>query len=697
MSASSPSAAEGGVDKDPDNDVTPRVIKQRAEHLRVQLEAHNRRYYAYDDPSVDDAEYDRLFAELQGLEQRHPSLWRLDSPTQRVGTAPLESFESVTHERPMLSLSNVFDAAGLADFDRRVAERLEREGREIEYIGEPKLDGLAVSIRYQDGVFIRAATRGDGFQGEDISANLRTIRCLPLKLHGTDIPEVLEVRGEVYFPLAGFDQLNQAARAAGEKCYVNPRNAAAGSLRQLDSRVTASRPLALYCYGVGLVQGGAMPDTQVALLERLRDYGLPVNDQCARLTGVPACLAYYQRLAELRRRLPYEIDGIVYKVNHFDWQRELGQVARSPRWAVAYKFPAEERSTQLRAVEFQVGRTGAITPVARLVPVQVGGVTVSNATLHNMDEVRRKDIHIGDTVIVRRAGDVIPEIVRVIAAERSGEPTVPELPQHCPACGGGIVQAEGEITFRCAAGLACPAQRKEAILHFASRRALDIEGLGVKLVEQLVDAGHLETIDQLYTLEVASLIALPRMAERSAQNLLAALQASKQTTLARFLYALGIRDVGEATAAALADHFADLQAIRSADREQLERIPDIGPTVAQRILAFFTEAQNIIVIEALLAAGVHWPVPLTQAPQNDRLAGQRYVITGTLQSMTREQAKVALQQLGGKVSSAISKKTSALITGAEPGGKLAKAQELGVEIMDEASFLTLIGKAEDAV
>ncbi len=664
--------------------------RARATELRDLLNFHNTQYHIYDDPQIADVEYDEMFHELRVLEEQFPQLLTGDSPTQRVGAAPLEGFASVSHSLPMLSLGNAFSDDDVRDFDRRVKERLELDLLEVEYIGEPKLDGLAVSLRYENGVFARGATRGDGTTGEDITRNLRTIASIPLKILGKHVPQVLEVRGEVFLPLDGFEAMNAAASKRGDKLYVNPRNAAAGSLRQLDSKVTASRPLAIYCYSVGAFEGRQLSDTHMGVLDRLVDFGFPVNDNRRCVHGSQGCLDYYRDMAARRALLPYEIDGIVYKVNRLDWQRELGQISRSPRWAVAHKFPAQERSTVLRMVEFQVGRTGAITPVARLDPVLVGGVTVSNATLHNMQEVRRKGVCLGDTIIVRRAGDVIPEVARVVPEKRPANCKAVELPHNCPVCGTRIVEIEGEAVARCPAGLFCPAQRKRAIQHFASRYALDVEGLGEKLIDQLVDAGHLHTVDELFGLDRTLLAGLERMGEKSALNLVEALEKSKRTTLPRFIYALGIREVGVATAANLAAYFGDLQLIMAAAAEELEKVPDVGPVVARHIAHFFLQQHNRDTISGLLYAGIRWPEVEPTSEIALDLEGHTYVITGTLSKMTRDQAKQRLQNRGARVSGSVSKKTTALIAGEAAGSKLTKAESLGVTILDESGFLELI-------
>jgi DNA ligase (NAD+) len=559
----------------------------RAAELRELVEHHNRQYYVLDDPEITDAEYDALFRELQALEEQYAALRSPDSPTQRVGGEPAAGFEQVRHEVPMLSLANAFSDDELADFDKRVRERLQAE-HDIVYSAEPKLDGLAVSLRYENGVLVQAATRGDGTTGENITGNVRTIRNVPLRLQGR-APVLLEVRGEVYMTRKGFAAINAKARESGEKAFANPRNAAAGSLRQLDSRITASRPLAMYCYALGMASEETRFDEHAQVLGAFRDWGLPVSPETELVAGVEGCSSYYTRIGSLRAALPYEIDGVVFKVNSLAEQANLGTVSRAPRWAIARKFPAEEATTQLLDVEFQVGRTGALTPVARLSPVTVGGVTVSNATLHNMDEVERKDIRIGDTVVVRRAGDVIPEVVRTLVERRPKGARAPKIPDACPVCGSAVVREPEQAVHRCTGGLFCGAQRKEAIKHFASRRALDIEGLGDKLVEQLVDAGLVEHVDDIYTLELEQLQSLERMGEKSAQNIIDALQHSKDTTLGRFVYALGIREVGETTAQTLADHFGNIDSLMQTDIETLLEVGDVGPVVAEHVQRFFAE------------------------------------------------------------------------------------------------------------
>ncbi len=656
--------------------------------LREQINHHNYRYYVLDDPEIPDAEYDRLLRELQDLEEKHPELITADSPTQRVGSAPVSEFGEVRHSIPMLSLGNAFDEEEVRAFDRRVREGL--DVIDVEYVAEPKLDGLAVSLRYENGVLVQAATRGDGMTGEDVTHNVRTIESIPLRLVGDEWPAVLEVRGEIYMPKAGFEALNARARKKGEKEFANPRNAAAGSLRQLDPRITATRPLAIYCYGVGEVSGSVLPSTHDGVLKRLRMWGLRISPEVRVVEGVQGLLEYYADMAARRDSLPYEIDGVVYKVNSLEQRDTLGFVARAPRWAIAHKFPAQEEMTTVLDIEVQVGRTGAITPVARLAPVHVGGVMVSNATLHNEDEIKRKDVRVGDTVIVRRAGDVIPEVVSVVISKRP-QNTVPfEMPRQCPVCGSDIIKPEGEAVARCSGGLYCAAQRKEAIKHFASRKAMDIEGLGDKLVEQLVDGDIIHDVADLFTLEQSQLASMERMGEKSAANLIEALEKSKHTTFARFLFALGIRGVGEATAQTLALEFGNLGALQAASEERLQEVPDVGPIVAANIHAFFQQAHNREVIDKLLAVGVSWPRVEKPAVDAQPLAGQTFVLTGTLNAMSRSEAKERLQALGAKVAGSVSKKTSCVVAGAEAGSKLSKAEQLGVKIIDEESFIALL-------
>jgi len=627
-----------------------------------------------------------LLRELQTLEQANPELITDDSPTRRVGAEPLSSFGEVRHEVPMLSLDNAFGDDELGEFDRRVRERLDMES--VEYAAEPKLDGLAVSLLYEGGVLKRGATRGDGSSGEDVTLNVRTIQSIPLRLLGGGYPQRLEVRGEVFISHEGFRKLNEHARKREQKPFVNPRNAAAGSLRQLDPKITARRPLEIYCYGTGLVDKGVLADRHSEVLQQLREWGLRVYPGIERVSGLQGCVNYYRALEQQRSSLPFDIDGVVFKVDRLDLQQRLGFVARAPRWAIARKFPAQEELTRVLDIDVQVGRTGAITPVARLEPVFVGGVTVTNATLHNEDEVRRKDVHIGDTVIIRRAGDVIPEVVSVILDKRPDDAKAFVMPNKCPVCGSDIERLEGEAVARCTGGLYCEAQRKEAIKHFASRRAMDIEGLGDKLVEQLVDQNLITDVAGLYAVSAEVLAGLERMGEKSAQNLIKALQDSKRTTLDRFLYALGIREVGDATARILASEFGSLDALMQATQEQLEAIHDIGPVVAQHIVQFFHQPHNREVIARLRLVGIHWPdvEPDTHQP----LEGKTYVLTGTLSGIAREEAKQKLQALGAKVSGSVSRKTTAVIAGEKAGSKLAKAEALGVPVLSEDDLVALL-------
>ncbi|HCU05033.1 MAG: DNA ligase (NAD(+)) LigA [Gammaproteobacteria bacterium GWE2_42_36] len=667
-------------------------IVHRAEQLRHLLNDYSYQYYVLDQPTVPDSEYDRLLRELIDLETQHPALKTPDSPTQRVGAEPLKVFPSVSHEIPMLSLDNAFNEEEVLAFDRRIQDKL-KTTTAIDYCCEPKFDGLAISLVYEKGLLVRGATRGDGTTGEEVTQNIKTIKAIPLKLRG-DFPLHLEVRGEVYMPRAGFEALNKAAAQQGEKLFANPRNAAAGSVRQLNSHITAKRHLAFYAYDRGKVIGMKQTcETHHQLLMQLHQWGLPVVQLVEVVQGAEGCLQFYQKIARLRATLPYDIDGVVYKVNAFHLQQQLGFVSRAPRWAIAHKFPAEEAMTIIEAVDFQVGRTGALTPVARLKPVLVGGVMVSNATLHNMDEITRKDIHIGDQAIVRRAGDVIPEIVNIVPLHRSQDAKRIQEPTHCPICGSQIVRAEGEAIARCSGGLYCPAQRKEAIKHFASRRAMDIEGLGDKLVNQLVDVGLIQHVDDLYQLTAGQLSELERMGEKSAEKLISAIEESKQTTFARFLYALGIREVGETTAQALATHFTTLDELMAASVDTLQTIPDIGPIVAQHIDSFFREPHNRKIIESLLHHGVHWKAkPVSALAENRPLAGQIVVLTGTLASMSRDEAKEKLQALGAKVTESVSKNTTLVVAGENAGSKLAKAKQFNIHVVDEQALLALVKK-----
>ena len=663
--------------------------ERRIAELRQQLSHHDYRYYVLDDPEIPDAEYDRLLLELRALENEYPDLVTPDSPTQRVAGQPVATFGVVTHAVPMLSLDNAFTDEDVTAFDRRIHERLGEEAdTTLQYVAEPKLDGLAVTIIYRDGELQRAATRGDGAKGEDVTANVRQIRKVPRRLRGSP-PSLLEVRGEVFMPIAGFERMNRLARERGEKVYINPRNSASGSLRQLDPAITARRPLDMFFYASGAVEGGALPDTQWGLLQAFASWGLPICPDATPVSGVHGLLGYFQSMAAKRRELPYQIDGVVYKLNDRRAQERLGFVSRAPRWAIAHKFPADEAVTTVAAVEFQVGRTGALTPVARLEPVFVGGVTVSNVTLHNIDEVRRKDVRVGDTVSVRRAGDVIPELVRVIKHVAEEAPRV-QLPERCPVCGSRVLQAEGEAVARCSGGFTCRAQRQEALRHFASRRAMDIEGLGDKIIEQLVERNLVQSPADLYSLDAAALLELERMGEKSVQKLLQAIDRSRNTTLPRFLYALGIRDVGEATALALSQHFGSLEPLLSAGEAQIQQVPDIGPVVAAQVATFFASPEHRKVIQRLRAQGVTWPEVERPDSGSQPLAGVTFVITGTLESMSRDQAQEALLALGAKVAGSVSRKTGYVVAGANAGSKLEKAGELGVRILNEQEFLTLL-------
>ncbi|GAO35704.1 NAD-dependent DNA ligase LigA [Sulfuricella sp. T08] len=682
--------------------------------LREEIERHNYLYYVLDKPEIPDAEYDKLFRELERLEAGNPLLATPDSPTRRVGASPLAEFSQLTHRVPMLSLNNAFEEEEVAAFDRRVREGLGVEM--VEYAVDPKFDGLAISLIYENGILVQGATRGDGYTGEDVTTNLRTIKAIPLRLHTANPPKLLEVRGEVLILKADFEKLNRQQREKGDKEFANPRNAAAGSLRQLDPRITATRPLTFFAYGLGSVDEVDLPRKLSAVMDYLESLRVPVCRERRVVQGVDGLLDYYRMIGARRDGLPYDIDGVVYKVNNLSWQEQLGFVSRAPRFAIAHKFPAQEAMTELLGIDVQVGRTGTLTPVARLKPVFVGGVTVTNATLHNQDEIDRKDVRIGDTVIVRRAGDVIPEVVRVLPERRQPGTqayNLLEAVRHvCPVCGSHVIRLPDEVAARCSGGLFCPAQRKRSLLHFASRTAMDIEGLGDKLMEQLVDRDLVSTPADLYTLGLKdldsldrmtpadlyelgmnTLASLDRMAEKSAANVLDAIKASKKTTLARFIYALGIRNVGEATAKDLARHFGGLDVLMAADEEELQQVPDVGPVVAQSIVQFFAEPHNRGVIERLRAVGVHWvegeraPRPMASA-----ISGKTFVLTGTLPSLTRDEAKEKIEALGGKVSGSVSKKTDYVVAGVEAGSKLAKAQELGVVVLDENNLIELLGK-----
>nr|WP_218940635.1 NAD-dependent DNA ligase LigA [Pusillimonas noertemannii] len=662
------------------------------QRLREEIAAHNHRYYVLDAPVISDAKYDELMTQLQALEQQYPDLIVPESPTQRVGGAPLSAFDSVRHAVPMRSLGNAFEPDDIVAFDKRVTDTLRAAGmvgqdEAVEYMAECKFDGLAISLRYENGRLVQAATRGDGRVGEDVTSNIRTLRSVPLKLRG-DVPEILEVRGEVLMYRSDFDALNEAQQARGEKIFVNPRNAAAGSLRQLDPRITARRPLRFFAYGWGQVQGTSL-QSQAGALEWFESLGLPVNRDRALLRGAEQLLDYYQRMSQRRVALPFDIDGVVYKVNALDAQEVLGYVARAPRYAVAHKFPAQEETTLLMGIEVQVGRTGAITPVARLKPVFVGGVTVTNATLHNEDEIRRKDVRVGDTVIVRRAGDVIPEVVGPVVELRPEGTELFVMPTACPVCGSAIQRLEGEAVSRCTGGLFCAAQRKQSLLHAAGRKALDIEGLGEKLIDQLVDSGRIRSLADLFTLRVEELVLYDRMGRKSAENLVAAIDKARSPSLGALLFAMGIRQVGETTARDLALHFGSIEAVMNADEEALLVVNDVGPVVASSILQFFAEPHNREIVQALMDAGVH---PSVDAAPSGRLvlSGKTLVLTGTLPSLTRDEATRRILAAGGKVSGSVSKKTSYVVAGEEAGSKLVKAQDLGVAILDEAGLIALL-------
>ncbi len=672
---------------------------QRAAELREKLDRYSHAYYVLDAPTVPDSEYDRLFEELQALEQAFPPLKTLDSPTQRVGGAPLPELLPVRHAVPMLSIHTETDKSeqGARAFDARVRKvlGLDADDPPVEYAAELKFDGLAINLRYENGVLVQAATRGDGQTGEDVAHNVHTIRQIPLRLHG-EAPPLIEVRGEIYMRRDAFERLNAAQRESGERTFVNPRNTAAGAIRQLDPAVTARRPLSFFVYGLGETDGWDMPDTHAGVLDALADFGFPVCQHRTVVHGPEGLIEFHARIEAIRGALPYDIDGVVYKVNALALQRELGFVSREPRWAVAHKYPPQEEITRVHDIEIQVGRTGALTPVARLEPVFVGGVTVTNATLHNEDEVRRKDVHIGDWVIVRRAGDVIPEVVGPVTERRDGSEREFVMPTNCPVCDSHAVRAEDEAVTRCTGGLFCPAQRKQALIHFASRKALDIEGLGEKLVDQLVDNAVVKTPADVFKLGVLSLASLERMADKSAANLMTAIEKARSTTLQRFIYALGIRNVGEATARDLARQFGSLDAVIEADTETLEAVPDVGPIVARSIVDFFAEAHNREVIEQMRAAGVHWDEHAPAAPLEGPFSGKRLVITGTLPTLTREAARALIEAAGGKVAGSVSKKTDFVIAGEAAGSKLDKARQLGVTIVDEPALKELLGSTNDA-
>ncbi len=666
--------------------------KKELERLRRELERHNRLYHQLDTPEITDQDFDRLFQRLLELEALHPEFVTADSPSQRVGSAPLGSFTQVTHALPMLSLDKVFDEEDLKRFEERCKKRLASDAGLV-YSCEPKIDGVAVSLVYEQGLLVRGATRGDGTTGEDITHNVKTVRDIPLRLSGKNIPAVLEVRGEIFMTKSGFAAMNREAEAKQERTFVNPRNAAAGTMRQLDSRITATRPLTMFCYSAGVLDGGALPDELDAIFGKLETWGFSLNPLRRTVAGIGECLAYCHQVLAQRNALDYEIDGVVIKVNSLAQQQTLGMNARTPRWAMAYKFPAEEVATTLLDVEFQVGRTGTITPVARLEPVFVGGVTVSNATLHNMDEVARLGIRIGDKVVIRRAGDVIPKIVMVMTDPASAKATARRAivaPTHCPVCQSPIVKEEGEILLRCSGGPVCQAQLAQALIHFASRTAMDIEGLGSKLVEQLVAEKLLANLADIYRLDQATLENLERMGAKSAQNLLVGIERSKQIGLPRFLFALGIRDVGEATALNLANHFGSMDALMQANEDALKEVQDVGPVVAGRVAAFFAEPRHRALVEQLLAAGVTPAVQQVAPRESLPLAGQTWVVTGTLEALDRNQAKAVLQQLGAKVAGSVSAKTTCVVAGPGAGSKLATAEALGIKVIDEAEFLALL-------
>jgi DNA ligase (NAD+) len=674
----------------------PPEVGVRAQQLREKIEAYNTAYYVLDTPLVPDAEYDRLFRELLELEERYPTLRTADSPTQRIGGAPRGDLPPVRHAVPMLSIRTETDAGpgGAAAFDARVRRELKLgpDDPPVEYNAELKFDGIAVSLRYENGVLVRAATRGDGEVGEDVTPNVRTIRSIPLRLAGKLRPPVIEIRGEIFMRRDDFEKLNDSQRALGEKVFVNPRNATAGFVRQLDSKVTASRRLSFYAYGLGEVQGWELPPTQSALLDALCDFGVSVSTERCTALGADGLAAFHSRIGAIRDSLPFDIDGVVYKVNRLDMQGQLGYVTREPRWACAHKFPAQEELTQVQGIDIQVGRTGKLTPVARLSPVFVGGVTVSNATLHNEDFVRSLDLHVGDTVIVRRAGDVIPQIVAVVTERRVTHGSSFVMPGRCPVCGSRVVRDEAEKDHRCSGGLFCPAQRKQALLHFASRRAMNIEGLGEKLVDQLVDNQIVNTPADLYRLDIAALAALERMAEKSAMNIVAAIEKSKRTTLARFIFALGIRNVGERTASDLARYFGNLGSLTEADEQILQRVPDVGPVVAQSLVQFFSEPHNLEVVEQLLAAGISFEPVSRPASTSSAVAGKNFVLTGSMQSLTREEAKARIERLGGRVTGSVSKKTDYVVAGADPGSKYDKAVELGIALLDERQLIEMLSE-----
>lgn len=668
--------------------MTAGALRERVAGLRREIEQHNHRYYVLDEPSISDADYDYLFRELQELETAHPELITSDSPTQRVGAAPLAEFAQAPHRQPMLSLNNAFAAEEVEAFDRRVSVALGQE--DIEYAVEPKFDGLAISLIYENGKFVRGATRGDGYTGEDVTVNLRTIRSIPLLLTQTPAPQLLEVRGEVLMLRADFERLNQQQQAQDGKLFVNPRNAAAGSLRQLDPCITAGRKLTFFAYGLGVAEVAAQFESHSQLIDFIGKNGFRVARERAVVRAAAGLLEYYCRIGEARAGLPYAIDGVVYKVNSLAAQQQLGHVARAPRFAIAHKFPAEEATSVVLGIDVQVGRTGTLTPVARLQPVFVGGVNVTNATLHNEDEVRRKDVHVGDTVVVRRAGDVIPEVVRVATSGPRRREDRFVMPARCPVCDSLVVRQEDEAASRCSGGLYCSAQRKQALLHFSSRRALDIEGLGDKLVEQLVGQNLVRTPADLYVLDEQKLTGLERMGEKSATNVLAAIDKSRDTTLARLIYALGIRNVGESTARDLAQYFGSIEAVVAADAAVLQQVPDVGPIVAQSVAHFFAEPHNLEVIAGLRAAGVRYQAGAPRAAVAGAVAGKTFVLTGALPGMSRDDAKARIEAAGGKVTGSVSRKTDFVVAGSDAGSKLDKAQALGIRIIDEQELIALL-------
>ncbi len=672
------------------SEISLNKAKAHLEKLKQEIHEHNFRYHVLAAPTIPDSEYDKLFQSLLKLEADYPELKAEDSPSQRVGSPPLKDFSQVIHKVPMLSLDNAFTEESVLDFNKRIHERLKWPlSKTITFVAEPKLDGLAVTLIYEKGVFVTGATRGDGSVGEMITENLRTIKTIPLHLHGKNVPDELEVRGEVFMSKAAFTTLNEEAKKKDEKTFANPRNAAAGSLRQLDSHITAKRNLSFFAYSIASPPPTRFHSENLAYLKEL---GLPICPYNEKVNGIEGCIKFYESLGKKRTKLPFEIDGVVYKVDSLDLQDELGFVSRAPRFAIAHKFPAEEMLTEILDVEFQVGRTGSVNPVARLNPVFVGGATVSNATLHNMDEVHRKDIRIGDTVIVRRAGDVIPEVVSVVLDRRPKDAKKVHLPKRCPICGSHVVKEEGEAVAKCTGGLVCPAQRKENIRHFASRRGMDIEGMGDKVVELMVNQGLLENVADIYRLKMKDIAELERMGDKYAQNLIDAIEKSKSTSFAKFLYSLGIREVGETTAMVLANHFKDIESLIEANEDDLQTIPDIGPVVASHIRCFFDEPKNIKIIQDLIKAGIHWPMPKKVSVQHQPLSGQTFVLTGGLSSMSREDAKDKLITLGAKISESVSKKTDYVVVGSDPGSKLAKAESLGIKIIDEDELIKLISK-----